>query len=168
MLQTDYFIYLLYCLCIVLNPHHRFLMVLLSAGILTWRLGGFLLRSILKVQGHPRPDLLHRLCACCPILPNSGRLSLMFSESRLVSIFVLSRQSTKVDAKLKVHQWIPSASNTSPAALLVAGLPFSVSRTRNSSKNTGFPIAYHVSSVRFFLPLESFSLFFFPSLSSFC
>lgn len=59
-----------------------------------------------------------------------------------------SEHNTKVDAKLKVHQWIPSASNTSPAALLVAGLPFSVSKTRKMNQNIGLPIAYHVSSVR--------------------
>ncbi|KAM7249892.1 hypothetical protein ACFE04_019671 [Oxalis oulophora] len=39
---------------------------------------------------------------------------------RLVSTFVLSRQSAKVDAKLKAPQWVPSASNTSPAASLIA------------------------------------------------
>ncbi|MED6211216.1 hypothetical protein PIB30_071591 [Stylosanthes scabra] len=57
-----------------------------------------------------------------------------------------SEHNTKFDAKLKVHQWIPSALNTSPTALLVVDLPFSASKTIKMNQNIGLPIAYHVSS----------------------
>lgn len=89
----------------VSNPLNQCLMVFISTGILTWRLG-FLLRSALQVQGNCG-WIVTSSTVCLP--PNPSILRPPVASVFPVASRKHSRQSAKVDAKLK---WVYSAFNT--------------------------------------------------------